>query len=73
MPIIRVEMFKGRTPDQKQRLVKAFTDTVTDVCGLKPQAVQVIFQDMDPGDYGVSGELFSLRAPAPAATPAKSG
>jgi 4-oxalocrotonate tautomerase len=73
MPIIRVEMFAGRTTDQKRRLAKAFTDTVVDVCGLKPQGVQVIFDDMVPSDYAVAGELFSDRSPAPASATPKSG
>ena len=33
MPIIRVEMFKGRTKDQKRNLVKELTEAFNRACG----------------------------------------
>ena len=32
MPIIRVEMFKGRTVEQKSNLVKRLTDDFVSIC-----------------------------------------
>ncbi len=64
MPIIRVEMFP-RSIDQKRKLAKALAETMIDVCGLEPHAIQIMFDDLQPSDYAIGGELFSDR---PAAT-----
>lgn len=66
MPIITVQMFGGRTDDQKEQLAKEFTDTLVEVCGLKPEGVQVIYADLKPHDYAVGGKLFARSTPAPA-------
>ena len=42
MPTIRVEMFEGRTPEQKKNLVKALTQAAADALGSKPDSVDVI-------------------------------
>ncbi len=73
MPMIRVEMFPGRTADQKRRLAKAFTDTFVEICGGKAQAVHIVFDDVSSSDWAVAGELCSDRATAsPAPATAKS-
>jgi 4-oxalocrotonate tautomerase len=64
MPIIKVEMFPGRTTDQKRRLAKAFTDTFVEICGGRAQAVHIVFDDVSPSDWAVAGELCSDRATA---------
>lgn len=65
MPVIKVEMFRGRTADQKRRLVKALTDTFIEVCGGRPQSVHIILEDVDKGDWAVGGELCSDLYPDP--------
>lgn len=65
MPIIRVELLEGRTPDQKQNLAQAMTESFVSICGGTPQSVQVIFQDVRKTDWTVAGK--PLGAP-PAAT-----
>ena len=59
MPVIRVEMFKGRTIDQKRALVKALTDSFVNTCGGKPEGLQIIITDVDMQDWGSGGELCS--------------
>jgi 4-oxalocrotonate tautomerase len=59
MPIIRVEMFSGRTRDQKRALVKELTESFVRTCGSKPEAVHVVIVDVDKDDWGVGGELSS--------------
>ncbi|MDB5511057.1 MAG: putative tautomerase [Enterovirga sp.] len=70
MPMIRVEMFPGRTPDQKRDFAKAVTESFVSICGGTPQSVQIVFQDVDRGDWATAGKLASDAAPAPAASPA---
>ncbi len=59
MPTIRVEMFEGRTPEQKQALVKAITQAVVDTLGNKPDSVDVILYDIKKSEWATGGVLWS--------------
>ena len=63
MPIIRVEMFEGRTQEQKRKLVKELTNAFVKVAGSNPQNVHVIMTDVSKGDWGSGGELCSEKFP----------
>jgi 4-oxalocrotonate tautomerase len=70
MPVIRVEMFAGRSPAQKQAFAQAVTESFVAICGGTPQSVQIVFQDVAKADWAVAGKL--VEAPAPdTAAPAK--
>ena len=59
MPLIRVEMFKGRTDEQKKVLVKELTDSFIKSCGGNRDAVDVIITDIEQKNWGNAGELYS--------------
>lgn len=59
MPLIRVEMFKGRTDEQKKVLVKELTDSFIKSCGGNRDAVDVIITDIEQKNWGKAGELYS--------------
>ena len=63
MPIIRVEMFKGRSREQKRTLVKELTDGFLRACGGKPESVQIVIADVDKEDWGVAGALMADKYP----------
>ncbi len=63
MPMIRVEMFKGRNREQKRALVKELTDGFIRACGGKPESVQVVIADVDKEDWGVAGILMADKYP----------
>lgn len=63
MPIIRVEMFKGRSRDQKRALARELTDAFIRVAGGRPEAFHVVFTDMDKDNWAVGHELMSDRYP----------
>jgi 4-oxalocrotonate tautomerase len=63
MPIIRVEMFKGRSREQKRSLVRELTDTFVRVAGGKPESVTIILQDVEKEDWGASGALMADKYP----------
>ena len=71
MPMIRVEMFPGRTLEQKRAFAKAVTESFVAICGSTPQGVHVIFTEIQKEDWATAGKLASDAA-APAAAPAKS-
>jgi 4-oxalocrotonate tautomerase len=59
MPTIRVEMFAGRTPDQKKALVAALTQACVDTIGAKPESVDILLFDIQPSEWATGGELWS--------------
>ena len=63
MPTLRVELFEGRTPEQKRSLAKALTDARVQSLGVPASSVDVIFQDVARSDWATGGELWSDRKP----------
>jgi 4-oxalocrotonate tautomerase len=59
MPTIRVDLFEGRTAEQKRNFVKALTQACVDTLGSKPDSVDVILFDVKPSDWATGGELWS--------------
>ena len=59
MPLIRVEMFKGRTDEQKKVLVKELTDSFIKSCGGNRDAGDVKITDIEQKNWGKAGELYS--------------
>ena len=62
MPMIRVDMFAGRTAEQKRELVKELTETYVRVMGGSPEAVSIILTDVEQSDWAKAGQLFSDRS-----------
>ena len=58
MPVIRVDMFRGRSREQKRLLVRELTDTFVRIAGGKPESVTIILQDVDKEDWGAAGALM---------------
>lgn len=59
MPMIRVEMFPGRTADQKRALVKALTEAFVSTAGGTPQGVQIVLSEVEKSDWATAGILAS--------------
>ena len=59
MPIIRVEMWPGRTHQQKQELAKAITQAVVDIGKAPADATFVIFEDVAKENWAQAGTLAS--------------
>ncbi len=59
MPVIRIEMYEGRTAEQKRACAAAITQAFIDTCGGTPQSVQIVFRDVAKGDWAVAGRLAS--------------
>jgi 4-oxalocrotonate tautomerase len=61
MPTLRVELLEGRTPEQKDNLVKALTQAVVDTLGSKPESVDILLYDIKRADWATGGVLWSKR------------
>jgi len=64
MPMIRIEMFEGRTPEQKRACAEAVTKAFVETCGGTPQSVSIIFTDVARQDWATGGRLASDPKPA---------
>ena len=59
MPIVRVEMWTGRTHAQKQELTRAITEAVCTIAETTPEATIVVFEDIDRSNWAQGGVLAS--------------
>ena len=66
MPTLRVELFAGRTVEQKRALAQALTEATVKTLGGSADAVDVIFCDVQRHDWATAGVLWSDRSPPPA-------
>ena len=57
MPIIQVEMLKGRTVEQKRAMAKKVTDAMVETTGCAREAVRIIIRDMEFEDFAMAGVL----------------
>ncbi|WP_314065213.1 2-hydroxymuconate tautomerase [uncultured Vagococcus sp.] len=57
MPIINIQMLEGRTPQQKEMLIKEVTEAVVRTTGAKKEAVSIVISDMKKENYGHAGEV----------------
>lgn len=64
MPIVRVEMLSGRSPELKQRLATEMTALVARLCDSDPSHIYVLFQDVAHHDWAVAGRVFPRPLPS---------
>ncbi len=58
MPVIIVEMWEGRTIEQKKQLVKDITSSFEKI-GTPKEAVHVIIKDIPKHNWAIGGKLVS--------------
>jgi len=59
MPTINVQMFEGRTVEQKREFVKAVTEATCRTLGCGAESVDIIIQDVKREDWATGGKLWS--------------
>ncbi len=57
MPIIQVEMLKGRTLEQKRAMVEKVTEAVAETANCPKDAVKIIIREMDSENFAQGGVL----------------
>ncbi len=57
MPIIQVQMLKGRDMAQKRAMIREMTDAFTRNCGGDASEVNIIISEIDGIDWGSNGIL----------------
>ncbi|MDQ4026551.1 MAG: tautomerase family protein [Actinomycetota bacterium] len=64
MPVVTVQMFEGRTLDQKRKLVRAITDAMIEHAQARPDGLHVVLQEIPKENWGRAGVLGSDRTDA---------
>jgi 4-oxalocrotonate tautomerase len=59
MPTYHIEMFEGRTPEQKKKLVAEITRVTVEVLGGSPDSVDIIISDIKRENWATGGRLWS--------------
>jgi len=57
MPILQVEILKGRTLEQKREMVRKVTDAVTETLNCPKEAVRIIIREMEFENFAKGGVL----------------
>ncbi len=57
MPIISVDMLKGRTVEQKRDMVKEITEVVSRTANCPKEAVKIIIREMEFENFSEAGVL----------------
>jgi 4-oxalocrotonate tautomerase len=61
MPVVTVQMFEGRSLDQKRKLVRAITDAMIEHAQARPDGLHVVLQEIQKENWGRAGVLGSDR------------
>jgi 4-oxalocrotonate tautomerase len=64
MPAIRVEMFEGRTHEQKRLLAKELTEATVRALGVPADSVDILLFDIPRHDWATAGVMWSERKPS---------
>lgn len=59
MPIVRVEMWSGRSTAQKKELARVITDAMVNIAQTTPEATIVVFEDIPRENWAQGGKLAS--------------
>lgn len=59
MPTINVQLFEGRTVEQKRAFVKAVTEVTVATLGSSAESVDIIIEDVKRENWATGGKLWS--------------
>jgi 4-oxalocrotonate tautomerase len=58
MPVVIVEMWEGRTSEQKEKLIRGITKAFEEI-GTKAEAVEIVLHDIPKINWGLGGQQAS--------------
>ena len=61
MPHVQITLLKGRTVEQKRRVVKRITEVMQQELDVKPQALSIAFVEVSREDYARDGIMIADR------------
>jgi 4-oxalocrotonate tautomerase len=61
MPTFNIQMFEGRTVEQKRKLVAEVTRVACETLGCGPDSVDIVITDVRKENWATGGTLWSDR------------
>lgn len=58
MPTITVQLSKGRTHEQKTKLVQEFTEKAASILVCPVESIDVIFVEVEPSNWAHAGRFY---------------
>ena len=62
MPTYHIELFEGRSVEEKRKLVEAVTRVTTEVLSSSPESVDIVITDVKRENWATGGKLWSERS-----------
>lgn len=59
MPVVTIDMWEGRTVEQKKKLVEGITAVMTEKLGIGAEHVTIIIKDNPKHNWATGGKLAS--------------
>ena len=59
MPILRLEMHPGRTPEQKREFVREATRVTAEILKCPPGSVDILIQEVPRDQWAKNGKLLA--------------
>lgn len=56
MPIVKIEMIKGRTEEQKENLIRSVANAVHDSIGAPEESIRVLISEYSNRDWGIGAK-----------------
>ena len=57
MPFVKIDLFEGRTQEQKVELAREVTEVVSRIAKAPKEAIHIFINDMPEGTYYPHGEM----------------
>ena len=57
MPMVRIELYAGRTAEQKTECARAIVKAMQQHLNAKPESIQVVYADVQPADWLLGAKL----------------
>ena len=58
MPFINIKIAKGRTLDQKRKLVRSVTEAVSESIGVAPEKIWIQIDEFDKENFATGGRVM---------------
>ncbi|GAB4186087.1 MAG: 2-hydroxymuconate tautomerase family protein [Roseiflexaceae bacterium] len=69
MPIVRIDLLIGRSPEQKAELIRRVTAAVAESIEVRPEQIRILLNELPPEHWAVGGQSMAERAQVAAKEP----
>ena len=59
MPVVKIDLWEGRTKEKKEELIRSVTSAVAETLGIPREHVTIIINDVPKDNWGLEGEQAS--------------